>query len=64
MNGKIVKEGIIFDDVLLIFVKFDVFFNEVSLKIRFIKKIILNLLILSVVMDIVIELDLVIVFVR
>ena len=34
MNGKIVKEGITFDDVLLIPAKSDVLPNEVSLKTR------------------------------
>ncbi len=42
MNGKIVKEGITFDDVLLIPAKSDVLPNEVSLKTRLTKKITLN----------------------
>ena len=39
MNGKIVKEGITFDDVLLIPAKSDVLPHEVSLKTRLTKKI-------------------------
>ena len=38
MNGKILKEGITFDDVLLIPAKSDVLPNEVSLKTRLTKK--------------------------
>ncbi|EGQ80043.1 inosine-5'-monophosphate dehydrogenase [Fusobacterium animalis ATCC 51191] len=38
MNGKIVKEGITFDDVLLIPAKSDVLPNEVSLQTRLTKK--------------------------
>lgn len=37
MNGKIVKEGITFDDVLLIPAKSNVLPNEVSLKTRLTK---------------------------
>ena len=38
MKGKIVKEGITFDDVLLIPAKSDVLPHEVSLKTRLTKK--------------------------
>jgi len=64
MNGKIVKEGITFDDVLLIPAKSDVLPNEVSLKTRLTKKITLNLPILSAAMDTVTESDLAIALAR
>ena len=64
MNGKIVKEGITFDDVLLIPAKSNVLPNEVSLKTRLTKKITLNLPILSAAMDTVTESDLAIALAR
>ena len=64
MNGKILKEGITFDDVLLIPAKSDVLPNEVSLKTRLTKKITLNLPILSAAMDTVTESDLAIALAR
>ena len=64
MNGKIVKEGITFDDVLLIPAKSDVLPHEVSLKTRLTKKITLNLPILSAAMDTVTESDLAIALAR
>ena len=64
MNGKIVKEGITFDDVLLIPAKSDVLPNEVSLKTRLTQKITLNLPIVSAAMDTVTESDLAIALAR
>ena len=64
MNEKIVKEGITFDDVLLIPAKSDVLPHEVSLKTRLTKKITLNLPILSAAMDTVTESDLAIALAR
>ncbi len=58
MNGKIVKEAITFDDVLLIPAKSEVLPHEVSLKTRLTKDITLNVPILSAAMDTVTESDL------
>ncbi len=55
MNGKILKEAITFDDVLLVPAKSDVLPHEVSLKTRLTKKIYLNVPILSAAMDTVTE---------
>lgn len=64
MNGKIIKEAITFDDVLLVPAKSDVLPNEVSLKTRLTKKITLNMPILSAAMDTVTESDLAIALAR
>ncbi|MCI7223281.1 MAG: IMP dehydrogenase [Fusobacterium gastrosuis] len=64
MNGKIIKEAITFDDVLLIPAKSDVLPHQVSLKTRLTKKITLNLPILSAAMDTVTESDLAIALAR
>ncbi len=64
MNGKILKEAITFDDVLLIPAKSDVLPHQVSLKTKLTKKIILNLPILSAAMDTVTESDLAIALAR
>ena len=55
MNGKILKEGYTFDDVLLVPQKSEVLPNEVSLKTQLTKKITLNVPILSAAMDTVTE---------
>ena len=64
MNGKIVKEAITFDDVLLIPAKSEVLPHEVSLKTRLTKDITLNVPILSAAMDTVTESDLAIALAR
>ncbi len=64
MNGKILKEAITFDDVLLIPSKSDVLPNHVSLKTKLTKNITLNLPILSAAMDTVTESDLAIALAR
>lgn len=64
MNGKILKEAITFDDVLLVPAKSDVLPNQVSLKTRLTKKITLNVPILSAAMDTVTESDLAIALAR
>lgn len=64
MNGKILKEAITFDDVLLIPAKSDVLPHQVSLKTNLTKKITLNLPILSAAMDTVTESDLAIALAR
>ena len=64
MNGKIVKEAITFDDVLLIPAKSEVLPHEVSLKARLTKDITLNVPILSAAMDTVTESDLAIALAR
>lgn len=64
MNGKIIKEAITFDDVLLVPAKSDVLPNEVSLKTRLTKNIELNIPILSAAMDTVTEGDLAIAIAR
>ncbi|MBQ3438096.1 MAG: IMP dehydrogenase [Fusobacterium sp.] len=55
MNGKILKEAITFDDVLLVPAKSDVLPHQVSLQTKLTKKITLNLPILSAAMDTVTE---------
>lgn len=55
MNGKILKDAITFDDVLLVPAKSDVLPHEVSLKTKLTKKITLNMPILSAAMDTVTE---------
>lgn len=64
MNGKIIKEAITFDDVLLVPAKSDVLPHQVSLKTKLTKKITLNLPILSAAMDTVTESDLAIALAR
>lgn len=64
MNGKIIKEAITFDDVLLIPAKSNVLPHEVSLKTKLTKKITLNVPILSAAMDTVTEGDLAIALAR
>ena len=64
MNGKIVKEAITFDDVLLVPAKSDVLPHEVSLKTNLTKDIVLNVPILSAAMDTVTESDLAIALAR
>lgn len=60
---KVVMLGLIFDDVLLLLVVFDVVFVIVDIFSQFIKKIRFKVLLVSLVMDIVIELCMVIVMV-
>ncbi|GBU10422.1 IMP dehydrogenase [Erysipelotrichaceae bacterium] len=55
MNGKILKEGYTFDDVLLVPSKSEVLPNEVTLNTRLTKNIMLNMPILSAAMDTVTE---------
>ncbi|MBZ4682660.1 MAG: dehydrogenase [Fusobacteriaceae bacterium] len=55
LNGKIIKEAITFDDVLLVPQKSEVLPHEVSLKTKLTKKIELNIPILSAAMDTVTE---------
>ena len=55
MSSKIIKEGLTFDDVLLIPQKSDVLPNDVSLKTKLTDKITLNLPLLSAAMDTVTE---------
>ncbi len=64
MNGKILKEAITFDDVLLIPARSEVLPHEVSLKARLTQKITLNVPILSAAMDTVTESDLAIALAR
>ena len=64
MNGKIVKEAITFDDVLLVPAKSDVLPHEVSLKTNLTKDIVLNVPVLSAAMDTVTESDLAIALAR
>lgn len=64
MNGKILKEAITFDDVLLVPARSEVLPHEVSLKARLTKKITLNVPILSAAMDTVTESDLAIALAR
>lgn len=64
MNGKILKEAITFDDVLLIPARSEVLPHEVSLKARLTRKITLNVPILSAAMDTVTESDLAIALAR
>ncbi|OQY42255.1 MAG: IMP dehydrogenase [Fusobacteriia bacterium 4572_74] len=55
LNGKIIKEAITFDDVLLVPQKSDVLPHEVSLQTKLTKKITLNIPFLSAAMDTVTE---------
>ncbi|MGL4569052.1 MAG: IMP dehydrogenase [Fusobacteriaceae bacterium] len=64
MNGKIIKEAITFDDVLLVPGRSEVLPHEVSLKTRLTKNITLNVPILSAAMDTVTEGDLAIALAR
>jgi len=64
MNGKILKEAITFDDVLLVPARSEVLPHQVSLKARLTKKITLNVPILSAAMDTVTESDLAIALAR
>ena len=64
MNGKILKEAITFDDVLLVPARSEVLPHQVSLKTRLTKKITLNVPILSAAMDTVTESDLAIALAR
>ncbi|MGL6024158.1 MAG: IMP dehydrogenase, partial [Cetobacterium sp.] len=64
MNGKIIKEAITFDDVLLVPAKSEVLPHEVSLKTRLTKDIELNIPVLSAAMDTVTEGDLAIALAR
>ena len=64
MNGKILKEAITFDDVLLVPAKSNVLPQEVSLKTRLTKDIELNVPIISAAMDTVTESDLAIAIAR
>lgn len=64
MNGKIIKEAITFDDVLLVPAKSNVLPNQVSLQTKLTKNITLNLPILSAAMDTVTESDLAIALAR
>lgn len=58
MNGKILKEGLTFDDLLLVPQKSDILPNEVSLKTKLTKNIELNIPIISSAMDTVTESEL------
>lgn len=64
MNGKIIKEAITFDDVLLVPARSEVLPHEVSLKTKLTKDITLNVPILSAAMDTVTEGDLAIAIAR
>ena len=64
MNGKIVKEAITFDDVLLIPAESHVLPQDINLKTKLTKKITLNVPILSAAMDTVTEADLAIALAR
>ncbi len=64
MNGKIVKEAITFDDVLLIPAESHVLPQDIQLKTQLTKKITLNVPILSAAMDTVTEADLAIALAR
>ncbi|WP_297406575.1 IMP dehydrogenase [uncultured Cetobacterium sp.] len=64
MNGKIIKEAITFDDVLLVPAKSEVLPHEVSLKTRLTKDIELNVPVLSAAMDTVTEGDMAIALAR
>ncbi|MGL4786492.1 MAG: IMP dehydrogenase, partial [Cetobacterium sp.] len=64
MNGKIIKEAITFDDVLLVPARSEVLPHEVSLKTRLTKDIELNIPVLSAAMDTVTEGDLAIALAR
>ena len=64
LNGKIIKEAITFDDVLLVPQKSDILPNEVSLKTKITKNIELNVPILSAAMDTVTEAKLAIALAR
>lgn len=64
MNGKILKEAITFDDVLLVPAKSNVLPHEVSLKTKLTKDIELNVPIISAAMDTVTESDLAIAIAR
>ncbi|MGL5124232.1 MAG: IMP dehydrogenase [Fusobacteriaceae bacterium] len=64
MNGKIIKEAITFDDVLLVPAKSEVLPHEVSLKTKLTKNITLNIPLLSAAMDTVTESDLAIAIAR
>lgn len=64
MNGKIIKEAITFDDVLLVPARSEVLPHEVSLQTRLTKNITLNIPILSAAMDTVTEGDLAIALAR
>lgn len=64
MNGKIIKEAITFDDVLLVPAKSEVLPQDVSLKTRLTKEIELNIPVLSAAMDTVTEGDLAIALAR
>jgi IMP dehydrogenase len=55
LNGKLVLEGLTFDDVLLIPQKSNVLPNEVNLQTRLTKNIMLNIPIMSAAMDTVTE---------
>lgn len=63
-ESKFFKEGLIFDDVLLVLVKFEVLFKDVDMSVELIKILKLKVLFISVGMDIVIEVEMVIVMVR
>lgn len=64
LNGKIMKEAITFDDVLLVPAHSEVLPYEVELKTRLTKKIVLNIPIVSAAMDTVTESDLAIALAR
>lgn len=64
LNGKIIKEAITFDDVLLIPAKSEVLPNTVSLKTKLTKNIELNIPFLSAAMDTVTEAKLAIALAR
>ncbi|WP_320048039.1 IMP dehydrogenase [uncultured Ilyobacter sp.] len=64
LNGKIIKEAITFDDVLLVPQKSDILPNEVSLKTKITKNIELNVPVLSAAMDTVTEAKLAIALAR
>ena len=64
MNGKIVKEAITFDDVLLIPAESHVLPQDINLKTKLTKKITLNVPIISAAMDTVTEADLAIALAR
>lgn len=64
MNGKILKEAITFDDVLLVPARSEILPHQVSLKARLTQKITLNVPILSAAMDTVTESDLAIALAR
>ncbi|MBR2431440.1 MAG: IMP dehydrogenase, partial [Clostridia bacterium] len=64
MNSKIAKEGLTFDDVLLIPAKSDILPSDIDLRTKLTKKITLNIPLMSAAMDTVTEYELAIAIAR